>query len=125
MGIEFLSHIAIPLIVVFVLLLFKAVNREKPIGWENCNEIAFELTVLSIGATGGIFVDPALIQRFGKNVGVYGILVVLIDLAFAGWLIYRERWRRGKDTTSSQGMLDLFIGFMCVAITTGVIYISR
>lgn len=124
MVIQLLAHIAIPLFVVIVLILFKAANQESPIGWQNCNDTAFELAIMSIGATGGIFVDPALIKHFGQDGGVYGIMVVLVNLVFAGLLIYRGRWRRGKETTPWQGLADLFIGSVCVAITSGVIYLS-
>jgi hypothetical protein len=122
---EILAHICVPLAAVACLILFKAATREKPVGWENCNEVALELAILAIGSTGGIFANPSLIKHLGENAGVYGILVVLIDLALAAIVVYRGRFRTADDETSwIKGTVDLFLGCLCVAITSGVIYKS-
>ena len=122
---ELLTHIGIPCLIVCALMAFKSATRSKPIGWENCNEMALELSILAIGATGGIFVDPLLIKRFGPNNGLYGITVVLVILVLSGVLIYREKWRVGRDTSAWEGLVDLFIGTLCVIVTSTVIYISH
>jgi hypothetical protein len=126
MFIEILAHIGVPIVAVFCLIVFKAASRQKAIGWENCNEIALELAILAIGATGGIFANPNLIKHFGENNGVYGILVVLVDLVIAAIVIYRGRFRTAESSVSAwKGLVDLFFGCLCVAVTTEVIYLAR
>jgi hypothetical protein len=125
MLIEILAHIGVPIAAVICLIVFKASSRTKAIGWDNCNEVALELAILAIGATGGIFANPNLIKHFGGNIGIYGIFVVLVDLVLAAILIYRGRFRT-PDTpvTAWKGLGDLFIGCLCVAVTTEVIFLA-
>src|SRR5580692_8284653 len=100
MGNELLAHIGVPFVVALVIIILRAATRDKPVGWHNCNEMAIEMAILSIGATGGIFVNPNLIKHFGEKNGLYSILVVVSTLVFAAILIYRDRWRT-KDSTIS------------------------
>lgn len=123
MGSELLAHIGVPFGVALVIIILRAATRDKPIGWENCNEMAIEMAILAVGATGGIFVNPNLIKHFGENNGLYSILAVVSTLVFAAILIYRDRWRT-KDAiiTAKTGLFDLFLGFMCITIPAYVIY---
>jgi hypothetical protein len=122
---EILAHIGVPLAAVACLILLKASSREKPVGWENCNEMALELAILAIGSTGGIFANPNLIKHFGENAGVYGILLVLLDLFIAAIVVYRGRFRASDNPiTAWRGIVDLFWGCLCVALTVEVIYKS-
>ena len=124
MGIEVLAHIGIPFLVAFALVLFRAAAREKRIGLEDCNEMAFEMAILGIGATGGIFVNPTLIRHYGEKNAVYGITVVLATLVISSFLIYRSKFRDTKTGTLS-AMFDIFFGSLCIAIPAWVIYNAR
>ena len=122
---EILAHICVPLVAVACLILFKAATRQAPVGWENCNEVALELAILAIGSTGGIFANPNLIKHLGENAGVYGILVVLVDLAIAAIVVYRGRFTSAHNKSFAiRGITDLFLGCLCIAVTIGVIYKS-
>lgn len=122
---EILAHICVPLFAVACLILFKAATRKDAVGWENCNEVALELAIMAIGSTGGIFANPTLIKHLGENAGVYGILVVLIDLALAAVIVYRGRFSTDETKGSwFRGTVDLFLGCLCIAVTVGVIYSS-
>jgi MFS-type transporter involved in bile tolerance (Atg22 family) len=125
MGTELLAHIGVPFIVALTIVIFRAATREKPIGWENCNEMALEMAILALGATGGIFVNPNLIKHFGENNGLYSILVVMITVALAGLLVYRDRFRRGKEVMMWPALIDLFIGCLSIAVPICVIYVAR
>ena len=123
MGIELLAHIGIPFVAGIILLLVVAATEKEPIAWSNCNDIALDLTILSIGANGGIFVNPTLIKHWGDRTPVYGILVVLLDLLFAGVLVYIRRFRT-PPVRYYQGLRDVFLGCLTVAITAGVLYLG-
>lgn len=120
MNTEFLIHVVVPFAAVLVLVLFRAATRDHQIGWEDCNEMAIELAILGIGATGGIFANPNLIKHFGNNEPVYGILVVLGDLVVAGFLVYRARWRKTGSTSAVQGLFDLFLASLTV-VAAGIL----
>lgn len=122
---EILAHICVPLFAVACLILFKAATRQNAVGWKNCNEVALELAIMAIGSTEGIFANPNLIRHLGENAGVYGILVVLVDLALAAIVVYRGRFSTDQNEISwFRGIVDLFIGCLCIAVTIGVIYKS-
>ena len=67
MQIELLAHIAVPLISALVIFMWRASARPDPIDWKDCNEIAIEVSILSLGATGAIFINSEIIAKFGRN----------------------------------------------------------
>jgi hypothetical protein len=117
-----LAHLGIPFAAGLVLLFMIASSDKDPISWANCNDIALDLTILSVGACGGIFANPTLVANLGPTAAVYGILVVLCDLFFASILVYIRRWR--KESSPASGLRDLFLGFLTVGITAGVLYVG-
>jgi hypothetical protein len=121
MGTEILAHIGIPFAAGIVLLLVIAASDKEPISWASCNDIGLDLSILSAGASGGIFANPTLIQHLGTNAAVYGILVVLCDFILAAFLVCFRRWRKDPANVYS-GLRDLFFGLLTVGLTTGVLY---
>src|SRR5690348_8724368 len=123
MEIEVIAHIGIPLLSGLLVILLVAAADEKPISWFSCNDIGLDLSILSIGANGGIFVNPTIIKHWGEATRVYGIVVVPSDLFLAGVLVYKRRWRK-SPVTVWQGLTDLFFGSLAVLITTRVLYLG-
>ena len=123
MEIEVIAHIGIPLLAGLLVILLVAAADEKPISWFSCNDIGLDLAILSIGANGGIFVNPTIIKHWGEATPVYGIVVVLSDLFLAGLLVYKRRWRRAP-IKAWHGIADLFFGSLAVLITTRVLYLG-
>ncbi len=117
-GIEILAHLGVPFIAGLVLLLIIAASDKNPISWDTCNDIGLDLSILSVGACGGIFANPTLIQHLGANSAVYGIVVVLCDSFFAGVLVYIRRWRN-PPVDFRAGLRDLFFGLLTIGITGG------
>lgn len=118
---EILAHVGVPFAAGLVLLFVIAASDKEPISWANCNDIALDLTILSAGASGGIFANPSLIQHLGENAAVYGILVILCDFILVGFLVYIRRWRKAP-VSAVCGLRDLFMGFLTVAMTASVLY---
>jgi hypothetical protein len=84
-----------------------------------CNDVALDFTILSIGANGAIFLNPRLATHWKELTGVYGIVVVLVNLLLASFLVYRRRWRT-LPTTKVQAFVDLFFGVLALTVTTMV-----
>jgi hypothetical protein len=55
-----LAHVGIPLIAGLVLLFMVAASDDKPLTLESSNDIALDFIILSVGATGAIFLNPRL-----------------------------------------------------------------
>lgn len=122
MSLDLLAHIVVPLLAVLIVLLWRATARTSPIDWEDCNEIAVELTILSIGASGAIFINPEIVAKFGERASLYGILIVLTNVLLAGINIGRAKGhKKAKPVTASQGLLDLFLGVFSLMLAIYVI----
>ena len=127
MTLDLLAHIVVPLLAVFIVLLWRATARTNPIDWEDCNEIAVELTILSIGASGAIFINPGIIAKFGERASIYGILIVLTNVLLAGINIARAKGRvpapfsKANPVTAPEGLLDLFLGVFSLMLAIYVI----
>ena len=96
---EILAHIGIPFAAGLVLLLVKIASATAPITWEICNDIALDLTILSVGASGGIFVNDRLLDsltKFGMRPAIVGIAIVLGDFIPLGLLLVIRRYRAPK-----------------------------
>ena len=109
MGTEILAHIVVPLMAGIVFLLFVAATEAEPIAWKGCIDIGLDLTLLGLGSTGAIFVNPTLAQHWGDKAAIYGIVVVLSDLIIAGALVYIRRFRT-LPVAPWHGIRDLSFG---------------
>lgn len=114
-----LAHIGVPLIAGIALIVFESASSRNPLSWDDGNEIGLDFTLLSIGATGAIFVNERLLRNWGENTPLYGILVVLVNMILAAWLLTRRRWRE-HPATAWQAFTDMFLGVLALSITCGV-----
>ncbi|HEY4594634.1 MAG TPA: hypothetical protein VIJ61_19605, partial [Thermoanaerobaculia bacterium] len=87
-----LAHIGIPLIAGLVLLFMVAASDNKPLSLDSSNDIALDFIILSVGATGAIFLNPRLTDHWKGFTPILGIVVTLVDLLLASILVYRRRW---------------------------------
>ena len=113
-----LFHIGVPLLIGVALVFFVAAASRDPISWDTCNDIALDFAILSMGANGGIFLNPKLIQQWGDKTAVYGIGIVAANLVFAGILVYRRRWQ-ATPVPWPQGIFDLVLGGLAIGFTCG------
>jgi hypothetical protein len=116
MGAFLLAHVGIPFLAGLVFLFMTGAAGEKPVSLESCNEIALDFNVLSIGATGAIFLNDRIIVHWKELTGIYGITVVLVNLLLASLLVYRRRWRQ-PPTTNYQAFWDLVFGAFALGVT--------
>jgi len=148
MFVALLAHIAIPLLAGLILVLF--VRAKDGFTWSSCNEIAIDQVLISIGATGAIFLNQKLNNKYEGALAIYGILIVLANLILAVLLIYRSYGReRARDVyimaenplsigpplyrkisasrlkvSWRQGYLDLFLGAMALVLTCLVYWVG-
>jgi hypothetical protein len=73
--------------VVVAILLMRAPTRSALTLREFFNEVALELAILGMGATGGVFLDPRVSGSFQGNSAVYGILVVVGEICCAAAIV--------------------------------------
>jgi hypothetical protein len=131
---ELLAHIGVPFLAVITILLFRAPTRAALTLRVNCNEIALEFAILGIGATGGVFLDPNISGAFHGDSGVYGILVVVLEMFFAPLIVFRGSHVPAMPPPVPpapgirdlfQGFFDLLLGFAPIMITGGVVFLPK
>lgn len=135
MLIALLAHIAIPVVAGLILVFF--IKARDGITWASCNEVAIDFVLISIGATGALFLNPKLTTKWGAAAAIYGILIVLGNLLFASFLVYRNNRRRDPNletimreagagyyrhttdhiVTWKEGYVDLFFGIIGLVMT--------
>jgi hypothetical protein len=117
-----LAHLAIPFLAGLVVLAIVIVSGPKEIGWDAANDAALDMTILSIGATGGLFLNHRLQEHWGMQTPLYGILAVLANLLLSCMLVYRKRWKPEAERTATIRNMwpDLVVGTLAMCLTTGL-----
>ena len=81
-----------------LVLAMVALAQKTAPDWNMANDAALDLTILSIGATGPLLLERHLQMNWSAELGVYGILIVLLNCFLL------RRWfseRSGRQTSFS------------------------
>jgi hypothetical protein len=123
-----LAHIVVPGMVILSFAGFSLAARRTPITWNYAIDIAVDLTILAIGATGALFVDPRLIQAFGQNNALVALTVMVTNICLASVLmLFRRRVNMGDEANPPRpvswklGVASMFIGFMALFVVGSVV----
>jgi len=117
-----LAHIAIPVIMGLVLVLFVKAAANQPLSWESCNDVAIDFILISLGATGALFLNPKLAAKWGEGQSaVYGILIVAVNLLLAAALVYLSKYRK-RPIGAAAGFLDMFLGVFGLLLVSSLYY---
>jgi hypothetical protein len=118
-----LAHIAIPVVAGLVLVFFVQATHTERLSWNSCNEVALDFVLISVGATGALFLNPKLTAKWGERAAVYGILIVLVNLFFASLLVYRSNHRE-KMVGRGTGFIDFCLGIAGLVLISLVYYVG-
>lgn len=122
----FLAHIAIPFLAGLVVLAIVIVAGPKAITWDAANDAALDMTILSVGATGGLFLNHKLQEHLAGQAPLFGILAVLANLLLSCMLVYRKRWKPESERgVGFRNMLpDLIVGTLAMTLTTTLVAVG-
>jgi hypothetical protein len=123
MLVALLAHIAIPVVAGVALVFFVQATNPKGLSWNSCNEVALDFILISVGATGALFLNPKLTAKWGEKAAVYGILIVLINLFFASLLVYRSNHREGIVGRGA-GFIDFCLGIAGLVLISLTYYVG-
>jgi hypothetical protein len=124
MSVVLLAHMGTPFLAGFVVLGMVVLAKPGVPDWLDANDASLDLTILSIGATGPLLLEPKIRQAFDSNMAVYGILLVLTNLLIACVLVGRKKWKQNHALTFENIWPDFLLGLLAVGMTTGVFYIA-
>ena len=123
MGWFLLAHIGLPLFFGLAFVIFSAAVSPSTPGWDLLVETAQDLTILSLGATGAIFDNARVEQAFGSNSALVAISVIAVNLVFSSVIVFARSLvvKEGRHFTFAGGIILLFLGFLTLGITAGVL----
>lgn len=109
----------LPLLFLCVLTYAEYVVEEKPF-WEVTVKIAWDMTILGIGLTGGLFSDNSFLQHFSPRAAVLLTgTVIAVDFACAlTVLLLKKR----KKFTKAYGILSIVLGVTAVGVPCGLLF---
>lgn len=120
---EFLvAHLFIPLMAGVVVLAIVVISSKSKPNWDTANDAALDLTILSIGATGALFLNQKFQEHWRQLAPLLGIAVVLANLLLTCILAYRRRWKPEEEKALEFHNVwpDIFWGVLALVITTAV-----
>jgi len=122
-----LVTIILPLVVVIIFTIFKAAiraNTSNPLTWNDCNNLAYDFMLLSLGATGGIFTNNKILEHWNRVSPVL-VYATVLGILFAGAIILLKEAYRTKNPrhiTKAQGVRDLLWGLYTLVIVYLIIH---
>jgi hypothetical protein len=119
-----LAHMGTPFLAALVVLGMVIIAKNGVPDWTEANDASLDLTILSIGATGPLLLEPKLRRIFNPDMAVFGILLVLVNLLIACVLVGRKKWKTDHGLTFGNVWPDLLLGMFSVAMTTGAFYFA-
>lgn len=122
MGALLLAHMGTPFLAGVVVLGMVVIAKNGVPDWSEANDASLDLTILSIGATGPLLLEPKLRQTFDPDMAVYGILLVLTNLLIACVLVGRRKWKTNHALTWGNVWPDFLLGMLSVIMTTAAFY---
>jgi hypothetical protein len=76
-----------------------------------------DLSILAAGACGSVFANDTLYKKWGIALNVYGILVVLLCIAFAAVLARAKRWRNHPPVSSRRAAWRIAYGALPIGLS--------
>ena len=124
MSVVLFAHICTPFLAGLVVLGMVVLAKKEIPTWSEANDAALDLTILSIGATGPLLLEPTVRQAFEPSMAVYGILLVLLNLVIACALVARRKWKTNLQLTLKNCALDFLLGSCSVGMIAMAFYIA-
>jgi hypothetical protein len=118
-----LAHIGLPLLFGTAFVIFSAAVSPTMVGWDVLVETAQDLAILSLGATGAIFDNSRVEQAFGSNSALMAIGLVGVELILSAIIVFAraKAIKDGKHFSLAGGIIVLFLGFLTLGLTAGVL----
>src|SRR5439155_22057812 len=104
-----LPSVVVPLIAVIVMTIMEAAARPSPL-WEKMCDIGWDLCILGVGVTGGIFVHSEMRTIYKDYALVWAIIVMLLDIGLASVILLLRR--RYDPVTARVGRAGIVFGIM-------------
>lgn len=117
MLVSFFAHIFVPLIALLAVAVIQF-DKNTPISAQAA-EGGTDLCILAIGATGSMFINPKLHEKFGPEwMVLISISIVLATMILAGASIHVNRSHMGNRQRAN---VSCFLGILALALICGIV----
>jgi len=111
------GSVVLPLVFMVVLGLAESLVEEKKF-WDRAKDISWDMCVLGIGLTGGLFSDREFVAYYRRFAPIITGAVIGLDLLFAILiLIFRKRYRESPR----HGMASVLLGLLAIGMPASVL----
>jgi hypothetical protein len=111
------GSIVLPLVFMIVLGLAESLVEEKKF-WDRAKDISWDLCVLGIGLTGGLFSDRQFVAYYRRFAPIVTAAVIGFDLLFAILiLIFKKRYRE----SAGYGKISVLLGLLAIGMPASVL----
>lgn len=114
-----LAHIVLPVLFGMAFVGFSLVAQNGPFTWMIAIDTGLDLAILSIGATGALLDNPKLVERFGVDSILVGLVVVAVNLLLSSVMLMFKRWS-GEAPRMRNGVVCLFLGVVTLVVVGSV-----
>jgi hypothetical protein len=115
-----LPTVGLPLVFTLVMTGIEGLARPAPF-WEKMTDVGWDLCILGVGVTGGIFSNPAMAVAYGSVGALWtSIIVIGVNLGLSVSILYTKRGI--NPVTRKIGSICLGLGAMAVALPSGLTF---
>jgi hypothetical protein len=88
--------------------------------WDRMMNVGWELCILGVGVTGGIFSHPAMGKIYGTFALYVAIAVIFLDLMLGVGVL---KTKQGKIPPKHAGIGCVIMGVLAVAVPSGLTFV--
>ena len=114
-----LPSVVVPLIAVIVMTIMEAAARPAPL-WEKMCDIGWDLCILGVGVTGGIFAHSEMKAIYKDDVLLWAVIAILINIGLASVILLLRR--HYSPAGPWIGRASVFLGIIAVGLPSGMTF---
>ena len=112
------TSVIIPLIYVLVMTGIEYLARPRPF-WETVADASWDLCILGVGVTGGIFSNPAMKDQYGDDALLAAVIVTGINIGFGIFIMILKKTAGIGRVGAS---ICMGLGILAVALPSGLTF---
>ncbi len=126
LAIQLPEIIGIPLGCLAVMTMIKGDTTpdNRDFGTQDMVEIAMDLAIIATGASGSVFANDVLYEKWKVAMVIYGIFTVLLSIFCVLWLARIRRYHNEPPVTIEQARKNIMIGFLPVSAVTLILILG-
>lgn len=114
------AAVGIPMLALLIMTGMQSLVSTNTV-WEQLTNVGWDMCILGVGVTGGLFVHPGMVSLYGATGALLtAIVVLLVNLGFGIFILHMKR----KTTISrTVGTVCVLAGGLAVGLPSGLTFV--